>query len=377
MPTEPSQKSTSLALTADDVSRLLANNSPTVIIDIADKIGDAYSHTAMKPNDSQATEQIFRLLMRDAEVRVRATLAEHVKSSTTLPRDIAMSMARDVEEVALPMLEFSEVFNDKDLLDLVSSSQENSKFVAIAKRDHVSTIVSDRLISKGNDEVASALVNNNGADLSEKGLEKIVTSFPKNDSLMEALSNRPQLPSTITEKLISAVSSTLSLKLKEKYKLPEANIEQEVEKTRESETLKLVSITHSQEDVTKLVNQLMTFQRLTPSIILSSLCQGNFCFFETSLARLSNIPVSNARTLISDRGDLGFRAIYNKSGLPDTLFPAVKLLLRVVRELDAEDHKPGSAQYTNRIVERILQYSEKENIENLSYIIALVRRNAQ
>jgi uncharacterized protein (DUF2336 family) len=125
------------------------------------------------------------------------------------------------------------------------------------------------------------------------------------------------------------------------------------------------------------VHQLHASGKLTPSIILSALCQGDFNFFETSLAHLSSIPVTNARKLIGDRGELGFRAIYNKSGLPEAMFPAVKLLLKIVRELDVEGEVKGSSRYANRIVERILQYSEDTQMENLSYIIALVRKVAQ
>jgi hypothetical protein len=94
-------------------------------------------------------------------------------------------------------------------------------------------------------------------------------------------------------------------------------------------------------------------------------------------ANNSGIPVENARTLIADRGELGFRAIYNKSGLPEAMFPAVKLLLKIVRELDAEGAQNGSSRYANSVVERILHYSEENPVENLSYIIALVRRVAQ
>jgi hypothetical protein len=59
------------------------------------------------------------------------------------------------------------------------------------------------------------------------------------------------------------------------------------------------------------------------------------------------------------------------------MFPAVKQLLKVMRELDNEGEKPGSSRYANRVVERILQYAEEKPIDNLSYIIALVRRIAQ
>ena len=46
-----------------------------------------------------------------------------------------------------------------------------------------------------------------------------------------------------------------------------------------------------------------------------------------------------------------------------------------VRELAANGEKPGKSRYANRLVERILHYSETQPIDNLSYVIALVRRS--
>ena len=198
---------------------------------------------------------------------------------------------------------------------------------------------------------------------------------------METIALYPTLPVSVADKLINLVSSNISETLKVKYQLVsqpiQENIQKEVEKTRESETLGLVRAARSHTDVDKLIGQLQDGDRLTPSMILSALCQGNFDFFESSLAKLSNIPVENARTLIADRGDLGFRALYNKSGLPEAMFPAVKLLLKIVRELDSDGEQVSSSHYSNRVVERILQYSEETPVDNLSYIIALIRRVAQ
>ena len=381
MSTNP--KPSGLTLSEAEVLALLENHSATALVDVTGKIAGAYTGGPQKPADTQATEQIFRLLMRDTELRVRVALAEHVKNSTQLPKDIVLSMARDVEEVALPILQYSEVLTDKDLVDLIDNTQEITRFLAVSKREKVSDVVSDTLLAKGNDEVVTSLVTNTGAEISSKGLEKIVEHYPGNQTLMHAISNRPQVPTAVIEKMITRVSSSLATTLKEKYRtsLKEANqakiLEQEVEKTRESETLKLVRLARSQEEVNKLVSQLQSFHRLTPSIILSALCQGNFCFFETSLARLSNIPVANARSLINDRGELGFRAIYNKSGLSDAMFPAVKILLKSVRDLDEQDHKPGSPHYADKVVERILKYAQDESVDNASYIIALVRQAVQ
>lgn len=377
MSIEPHKAPAALSLTQEEVLKLLEDKSPATLVEITGKIAGAYSEQALKNSESQAAEQIFRLLMRETELRVRVALAEQIKSSPSIPHDIVMALARDVEEVALPILQHSEVLSDNDLVELVNATPQISRHLAVSRREHVSGEVSDTLIANGNEEVAATLVQNNGAQISEGALQSIVERHPGNAPLMSALTQRPQLPATVAEKLITVVSASLASTLKEKYHLPGAEIEQEVEKTRESETLGVIRATSDQLEVDRLVSQLISFDRLSPSIILSALCQGNFGFFETSLARLSNVAVSNARALINDKGDLGFRAVYNKSGLPDAMFPAVRTLLRAVKDLDDEGEKPGSNRYANRLVERILQYAETHPVDNLSYIIALVRRVAQ
>lgn len=366
-----------LTLSEDDVTRLLRDTTSDTRIDMTDRIAGAYAQTALSQHENMIAEQIFRLLLRDTEVRVRITLAEHVKSSTVIPHDIIKRMAKDVEEVALPVLQYSQVLTDDDLVELINASNEPSRHVAICKRPKVSTTVSDTLLGKGSEVVVAALADNEGAEISEAGVGKIIESHRDNNELMQRLVNRQNLPVAAVNKLINAVSSTLADTLKKKYNISADHIDQEVEKAREKETLQVIRHAHSPEDVMKLITQLRAFNRLSPSIILSALCQGNFEFFETSLAVLAKLPVENARALINDRGELGFRAIYNKSGLPDAMFPAVNMLLKVVRQLNEEGEKTGGAQYANRIVERILQQAEDSQMGNLSYIIALVRRVAQ
>lgn len=366
-----------LVLSAEDVNRLLQDTTSGTRVDMTDRIAGAYSKKNLTPKEMLVAEQVFRLLVRDTEIRVRATLAQHVKESDRIPRDIVLTLARDVEEVALPVLQFSEVLTDDDLLDLISSTEEISRCLAISKRKAVSETISDTLLRRDHDQIISELVHNTGARISEHGFNKIIHEYKNDETMMEAITSRSHLPVATVEKLVNMVSSSLAEVLKQKYKLPTEHIEKEVEKTREKETLHLIKLAKNDNDIDKLIVQLQASDRLNPSLILSALCQGNFDFFEGSLAKLSTIPVANARKLITDKGELGFRAIYNKSGLPDAMFPAVKLLLKIVRELDVEGEKPGSSRYANRIVERILQYSEDKQMENLSYIIALVRKVAQ
>jgi uncharacterized protein (DUF2336 family) len=366
-----------LTLNQEDVDRLLHDSSSGTRVDMTNKIAGSYNGVGLSDQENIVAEQIFRLLLRDTELNVRVTLAQHLKDSTQIPRDIVKSLASDVEEVSLPILQFSQVLTDEDLSDLIQATEQVSRYLAISRRRTVSETIADTLLAKGNDEVAVSLVDNSGAVISEAAYDKIITAYKTNETMMQSITKRPHLPLTVVDKMMSHVSGALAETLKKKYKASAPLIEKEVEKTREKETLNLIRVATAESEIDSLISQLRSSGRLTPSIILSALCQGDFNFFEQSLAQLSGIPAANARKLVSDRGDLGFRAIYNKSGLPDAMFPAVKLLLKIVHDLADEGEKSGSSRYANSIVERILQYSEDKNMENLSYIIALVRRVAQ
>ncbi|NBX04064.1 MAG: DUF2336 domain-containing protein [Alphaproteobacteria bacterium] len=367
----------SLALGEEDVRQLMEYSTPAARIYITDKIANSYCAQSLDKSALIAAEQIFRLLVRDTELKVRGALSKHLKDSAHIPRDIVKTLAKDAEEIALPVLQFSQVLNESDLLELMESQHEISRYLAVSRRKEVPEKVALALIETGNAQVATTLVSNGGAKISEQGFGKIIELHRNNESILKSVSDHPQLPVAVVEKLVSMVSGQLADSLRKKHQIPMTQINREVEATHEDQTLSLVRLANAETDTDKLIAQLRAGNSLTPSVILSALCQGSFTFFEMCLAKLSNIPLTNARTLIADRGELGFRALYNKAGLPEGLFPAVKLLLKVVRELDVEGVRPGSAKYASAVVERLLHHAERTPVENLSYVIALVRRVAK
>jgi len=108
-------------LTAADVQRLIANPSGEARAETAAKVAAAFDRGALSEAERTLAEQIFRVMVQDAEVKVRESLSSHLKSSANLPHDIAVKMAKDVEQVSLPVLEFSKVLSDTDLIDIVRS----------------------------------------------------------------------------------------------------------------------------------------------------------------------------------------------------------------------------------------------------------------
>jgi uncharacterized protein (DUF2336 family) len=311
--------------------------------------------------------------VKDTEISVREALATALKHNPNVPRDIILSLTHDADTVALPILESSDVLNDDDLTALIQSAKHSQRPIAIAKRKYVSEVISAALVETHNATAIAALVKNSGAQISTETYQGILREHHKNSDIVTAMAKRPNLPVTVVEKIITLVSDSLADSLRTQYRLSPVTVAIETEKTREMATLKLVDGQVGHQDIEKLVEQLQAFGRLTPSIILTSLCQGNLYFFETSLARLSNIPVRNAQLLIHDKGGLGFKALYGRAGLPDKFMAACKLLLETVAEMQ----RGGQARDANVLVQKLIAKSTGKQVDNLSYIIALIRQNAQ
>ena len=74
----------------------------------ADELGD---------QEKRLAEEIFGIMCRDAEERVRGALSANLKDCSYLPHDVARTLADDVEAVSLPILRFSAVLTDEDIVE--------------------------------------------------------------------------------------------------------------------------------------------------------------------------------------------------------------------------------------------------------------------
>lgn len=357
-------------LTKEEVEHLLDPVKATEArVSITEKVASAYGDSQLSAREAMVAEQIFRLLVRDAELKVRTILAERLKDVADAPHDIIYTMARDVEEVALPVLKYSDVLTEADLISLIQATDTLSRHVAMSERKRVPQAAADLLLAGGRQEVAGALAANPGAELSEAALEAIVTTHGGSSMVMDALAERASLPPVVIEKMVAVVSDSLAATLKQKYQTAAVTVEKAASSVREGETVGLLREGMTDEEMKKLLDHLSVFNRLTPSLIVTALAQGHSRFFEMSLARMAGVAHESASRLIKDRGDLGFRAIYHQAKMPEGMYAAIKLLVEVMHGF--EERKEAIS--TNRVVERLLGEAEGRDIDNLSYVIALVR----
>ncbi len=358
------------SLSQADVAKLLRDPSGNTRAETARKVAVTFDNGSMSASERAVAVDIFRAMLHDAEVRVRQALSESLKESDILPHDVAFGLAQDVSEVAAPILEFSEVLTDEDLINIVGSQTEEHQ-VAVARRQHVSSVVADSLADTHSESVVATLMSNDGAEITEKTFQKVLDEFGDSVRVNTPMVKRKALPVAVSERLVSLVSDNLRQHLVTHHELPPTVAADLVMESREKATVGLLSGLSDRVDVERLVEQLHVNGRLTPSLVLRSLCTGDIDFFEVALARLGHIPVANAHILIHDEGRMGLSSLYQKCGLPGEMYPIVRAAIDVARETDMDGGPNDQERYREKMIERVVtQFEEGFDGENLEYLLA-------
>lgn len=358
-------------LTREDVLILAREPSPEIRAAMTSKIAIGFNMGHFPGREREIAIQILRLLTNDAEVRVRRILAETLKHNSGIPRDVALRLAGDVTEVALPMLEYSPVLTENDLLKILACGQTLEHKMAIARRESVPASVCHALVQDGAPEVALALVDNKGTRLQENTIAAMLERHAGHSSVLEALVYRGGLPMTIAGKLLALVGDALQTELAKRYGLKESDLHALTDTAREHATLELAEKTRDESSLQGFVRDMQQSGDLTHTTVLRSLCRGDLRFFEISLATLLHLPLENTRRLMRD--PQGFKALYQKAGMPDGLYDSVQEMLVIVMQETQKAQGAGVEAVRTRLQEHLLSGKVAIPVDNVAYLIALTR----
>jgi len=105
--------------------------------------------------------------------------------------------------------------------------------------------------------------------------------------------------------------------------------------------------------VSPLISHLCETGQLTAGLVLRSLLSGNVDFFEQALAELAELPPARVGALLHDRRGAGFKAVYERAGLPLSVYPAFRAAIEAMHD-DGLAEPGGAARLKRRMVERVL-----------------------
>jgi uncharacterized protein (DUF2336 family) len=287
---------------------------------------------------------------------------------------VVHALASDQPDVAEPILQRSPLLLDADLVEAVAGG-EPARQIAIASRSMLPCSVSAAIAEVGCPEACLVLLENETAETVPFSLDRIVQRFGHLAAIRDVILARDDLPAATRQALVVKLSETLADFVTAREWLGEDRARRITHEACEKATIALAA--ESQEgEVRPLIRHLRDSGQLNAGLILRSLLSGNIELFEEALADLAQVPLTRVAGIVHDRRGTGFRALYDKAGLPASTFPAFREALEAMRE-EGFMFEPGSAsRLKRRIIERTLTRCESEAPDEIAPLLTLLRRYA-
>ncbi len=359
---------TRAALTDADINSLVRGATPDERAIAASKLCRRIDEGGLSDEDRDVAHEILRVMAADAAALVRRALAVTLKSSAVLPHDLALKLAHDVESVATPVLTFSPVFTDEDLIEIIRFSGPVRQ-IAIAKRSSLSEAVTAAMVEHGSEAAVTAACANDNASFSEASLQKAISRFASSQDLLAAVAYRRVLPLSVAERLVNLVGEQLRDHLVNHHGIAPETAVQIAVGARERATIDLVDEAGRTADVEQFVSHLAGQGRLNASMLLRALAHGHMTFFEWGVAELAKVPHHRTWLMIHDAGPLGLRAIYDRAGLPSRLYPAFRVAVDTFHSMEFDGGAGDHRRFQERMLERFLTQPSPAPREDLDYLL--------
>jgi uncharacterized protein (DUF2336 family) len=356
------------ALTEEDIRTLVKGATADERAGAAYKLCRTIDTARLSDEDREAASEILRVMAADAAELVRRALVVTLKESSLVPRDVALKLARDVENIALPMLNCSPVFLDSDLVEIVRLGGPVRQ-LAIARRPMLSRTVTDALAEHGGERAVAAACANDNAEFAEGALQQVMARFENHEKVLAAVAYRNVLPLSVSEKLITLVGDQVRDHLITHHAVaPETALGIAVG-AAERATVDLVDEAGRAADVKGFVGHLAAEGRLSASLLLRGLAQGHMTFFEWGVAELAGVPHHRTWLMIHDAGPLGLRAIYERAGLPARLLPAFRAAVDTYHAMEFDGGARDLERFQERMLQRFLTQPDTAAREDVDYLL--------
>jgi uncharacterized protein (DUF2336 family) len=160
-----------------------------------------------------ASGEVIGRLADAIEIAARAQLAERLAKATQAPIRVVKKLAFDDSiEVAAPILQHCERLDPRTLVSNIRTKSQ-SHLLAISKRKSIPSVVTDELVTRGNQEVVTSVAANNGASFSNFGFLHMIKRSENDSILAEHLGVRRDIPRQLFQQLIAKASADVRCKL--------------------------------------------------------------------------------------------------------------------------------------------------------------------
>jgi uncharacterized protein (DUF2336 family) len=319
-PSAPRQADAVLAEDGDDEVRA----------ELALKIGRLAPQLPAETTDKIArlTLQVLEKLAADQLPRVRRIVAEEIKRCDNLPRGLIRRLALDAEiAVAAPVLEYSPLLSDQDLLEIIASDPIQGALAAVARRVAIGSGVIDAVAAADDDEAVAALLANPSAQIREETLDRIIDRAPPKEAWHTPLVRRGELSVRAVARIATFVSFALLRSLEERHDLPEEATKTVRRAIRERIESDLAEGKPAPED--RPATAAGPPGEANDEVLADAIAKGDTRFVKAALAARARVTPERVERILGSRSGKAVTALTWKAGF--SMRTAVQLQLRLAR----------------------------------------------
>ena len=308
----------------EEVRKEVAHKLGRLLPDISVDQQDTLSKMALGILDTLARDQ-----MRD----VRAIVSDEIKHARNVPKNVVRRLAEDAESVvSAPVLEYSPLLSDKDLLEIVALGIESGAMTSIAKRTELPQEVVDAIIESGDENAIPALLENKSAKISEKTIDMIAVEAEGHEEWHPPLVDRGNLPVRTVRRIASFVSAALFERLIEKNDVEEKAIDEmrmEVRKRIDSNELLDTETDTAREKAMERAAKLFKQGKLTEDVIKKAIDVNDSHFTHYAISHMSGLPSEVVTKMLGSGSGKAVTSLCWKAGM--TMRIAVQLQRKVAK----------------------------------------------
>ena len=305
---------------------------PDVRAELARKIGRLLPDLLKSERDQvcQLTLETLQRLASDHLPRVRSILAEEIKHFDCVPREIIAALARDLEEdVAVPVLAYSPLLSDEDLIEIVASARVQGALAAVAGRSQVSEQVSAAIVATLDIPAVARLLANPDARIREETMAEIIDRAESVKSWHGVLVMRTDLSLRALRRIAGFVGTALLRELSERHDL-DKDTRTQLGKALRARIEKEHFQSHDDEDRAQSeARKAFDSGALNETFVEGAVEAGNRDLVIESLALLANAPRPVIDKIITARSAKAITALTWHAGL--SMRVAFKIQTQIVK----------------------------------------------
>jgi uncharacterized protein (DUF2336 family) len=276
----------------------------------------------------RATYEALDLLAKDQITKVRQILSETLKDVANAPPELIRTLAMDAAlEVCAPVLEFSPVLTDEDLLEFIAAQPTKGGLNAISKRANVSENVADAIIDTNEITAIADLLSNGSAQIREATLDDLIKRAPDVTLWHAPLIGRQKLPKGTATRLAHYLADNMLDQLQARTDLDretlnaiKAVVQQRIGDDGIDE-IQIKDVGAAQDFLSvdppiEMIQRMYENQKLDINVIVKAMNSGDHSFVFAALVVRGDLDPMVGKRIFIEKSAKGIMALAWKAGLP-------------------------------------------------------------